>query len=141
MKEYRRHHSPERPGMVPPDRKKYGSPDRKHGSRPPITNSQWGEAATQIRHVPKPTTFVVAAGPERKSKEIIEASNGFAAYISAQSRVISGGGNVVGYNLSKTSDREQVLESMKEYRRRHSPERPGMVPPDRKKYGSPDRKQ
>ena len=104
--------------------------------RSPITNSQWGEAVTQIRHAPRPMTFVVAAGPERKSKEMSSKPVNSSAVPPSQ---IAGGRNVVEYNLSKTADGEQVLEKVREYRRHHSPERPGMVSPDRRKYGSPDR--
>jgi hypothetical protein len=106
--------------------------------RSPITNSKWGEAVTQIRHAPRPMTFVVAAGPERKSKEMLSKPVSSLAVPAPQ---IAGGRNVVEYNLSKTSDGQQVLESVREYRRHQSPERPGMVSPDRRKYVTPDRKQ
>mmetsp|Transcript_26113 Transcript_26113/g.52456 ORF Transcript_26113/g.52456 Transcript_26113/m.52456 type:complete len:2142 (+) Transcript_26113:88-6513(+) len=104
--------------------------------RSPITNSQWGEAVTQIRHAPRPMTFVVAAGPERKSKEMTSKPVNSSTLPPSQT---TGGQSVVEYDLSKTSDGEQVLKSVREYRRHHSPERPGMVSPNRRQYGSPDR--
>ena len=104
--------------------------------RSPITNSQWGEAVTQIRHAPRPMTFVVAAGPERKSKQVPSKPANSPALPPSQ---MTGGQSVVEYDLAKGSDGEQVLKSVKEYRRHYSPERHDMATPNRKKYGSPDR--
>eukprot|EP00986_Skeletonema_menzelii_P005241 scaffold1868_cov165-Skeletonema_menzelii.AAC.2 len=103
--------------------------------RSPITNSQWGEAVTQIRQAPRPMTFVVAAGPERKSKQVTSKP----ANNSLPPSQRTGGQSVVEYDLAKGSDGEQVLKSVREYRRHHSPERHDMATPNRKKYGSPNR--
>lgn len=103
--------------------------------RSPITNSQWGEAVTQIRHAPRPMKFIVAAGPERK-KEMPSKPIHTSAVPPSQ---ITGGRNVVEYQLSKTADGQQVVQSVREYRRHHSPERAGLESPDRRQYGSPDK--
>jgi len=104
--------------------------------RSPITNSQWGEAVTQIRHAPRPMTFVVAAGPERKCKQVSSKPAISSAIPPSQ---ITGGQSVVEYNLSKTSDGEQVLKSVREYRRHESPERIHKASPNPRKYGTPTR--
>ena len=109
--------------------------------RSPITNSQWGEAVTQIRHAPRPMKFIVAAGPERK-KEMPSKPIHTSAVPPSQ---ITGGRNVVEYQLSKTADGQQAVQSVREYRRHHSPERAGLESPDRRpspdrsEYDSPDR--
>ena len=104
--------------------------------RSPITNSQWGEAVTQIRNTPRPMTFIVAAGVERKSSTSTSPNP---AIISTAPAPPSH--NVVEYDLTKTSNGDQAVQSVKEYRRHYSPERAGISAPNRRQYGTPDHKQ